>query len=103
MLFRSGLPVQKEAFRSAFDGHEYEGNISQVEMEEGFTLELTPRTEEEIQKLMGLAESLTTPALQDAVIREAVLEQGEKMLKGEITPEEAASIVIRKLNLYLAE
>ncbi len=103
ILQGSGLPVQKEAFRSAIDGHEYEGNISQVEMEEGFTLELTPRTEEEIQKLMGLAESLTTPALQDAVIREAVLEQGEKMLKGEITPEEAASIVIRKLNLYLAE
>ena len=64
---------------------------------------LVPRTEEEIQKLMGLAESLKTPALQDEVIREAILEQGEKVLKGEAAPEEAAEAVTQKVNLYLAE
>lgn len=98
-----GLPVQKEAFRSVIDGHQYEGNPSQVDMEEGIRLELAPRTEEEIQKLMGLAESLKTPALQDDVIKEAVLEQGKKVLKGESAPEEAAAAVAQKVNLYLAE
>lgn len=98
----SGLPVQKEAFRSIIDGHQYEGNTSQVDLEE-ISFSLVPRTEEEIQKLMGLAESLKTPALQDEVIREAVLEQGEKVLKGEAAPEEAAEAVTQKVNLYLAE
>lgn len=99
----SGLPVQKEAFRSTIDGHQYEGNTSWVDLEEGIRFELAPRTEEEIQKLMGLAESLKTPALQDEVIKEAVLEQGEKVLGGETDPKEAAAAVAQKVNLYLAE
>ena len=99
----SGLPVQKEAFRSTIDGHQYEGNTSWVDLEEGIRFELAPRTEEEIQKLMGLAESLKTPALQDEVIKEAVLEQGEKVLRGEADPKEAAAAVAQKVNLYLAE
>lgn len=99
----SGLPVQKEAFRSTIDGHQYEGNTSWVDLEEGIRFELAPRTEEEIQKLMGLAESLKTPALQDEVIKEAVLEQGEKVLGGEEDPKEAAAAVAQKVNLYLAE
>ena len=99
----SGLPVQKEAFRSTIDGHQYEGNTSWVDLEEGIRFELAPRTEEEIQRLMGLAESLKTPALQDEVIKEAVLEQGEKVLGGETDPKEAAAAVAQKVNLYLAE
>ena len=99
----SGLPVQKEAFRSVIDGHQYEGNTSWVDLEEGIRFELAPRTEEEIQRLMGLAESLKTPALQDEVIKEAVLEQGEKVLGGEEDPKEAAAAVAQKVNLYLAE
>ncbi len=99
----SGLPVQKEAFRSTIDGHQYEGNTSWVDLEEGIRFELAPRTEEEIQRLMGLAESLKTPALQDEVIKEAVVEQGEKVLGGETDPKEAAAAVAQKVNLYLAE
>ena len=98
----SGLPVSKEAFRSLIDGHKYEGNTSWVNLEE-IQFELVPRTEEEIQLIMDLAGSLTTPAMQDEVIREAVLEQGEKVMKGEQNPEEAAAAVMQKVNLYLAE
>lgn len=74
-----------------------------MDLEEGIRFELAPRTEEEIQRLMGLAESLKTPALQDEVIKEAVLEQGEKVLGGETDPKEAAAAVAQKVNLYLAE
>ena len=61
------------------------------------------QAEEIFGKLMGLAESLKTPALQDEVIKEAVLEQGEKVLGGEEDPKEAAAAVAQKVNLYLAE
>lgn len=61
------------------------------------------QAEEIFGKLMGLAESLKTPALQDEVIKEAVLEQGEKVLRGEADPKEAAAAVAQKVNLYLAE
>ncbi len=61
------------------------------------------QAEEIFGKLMGLAESLKTPALQDEVIKEAVLEQGEKVLGGEADPKEAAAAVAQKVNLYLAE
>ena len=59
--------------------------------------------EEEIKKLTDLAESVDTPALRDDVIKDAVSEQGEKVLKGEITPEEAADAIMQKVNIYLAE
>ncbi len=101
-ISQGGMPVHKGAFKSAIDGHWYEDKPSRVETDE-ISFDLVPRTEEEIRRITELAESLTTPALQDQVIEEAVLEQGEKTLKGEITPEEGAANVMRKVNLYLAE
>lgn len=104
-----GLPVEKSAFRSAIDGHEYENTKSLVavaggdEMDEMISYEMVPRTEEEIKKLTDLAESLTTPALQNEVIKDAVTEQGEKVLKGELSPQEAAAAIMQKINIYLAE
>lgn len=103
-----GLPIEKEAFRSAIDGHEYENvqslvGVAGVGDDDIISYELVPQTEEEIQRLTELVESLTTPALQDQVIMEAVEEQGEKVLKGELSPEEAVSAIMQKVNLYLAE
>ena len=104
-----GLPVERTAFRSVIDGHEYENTSSLVavaggdEMDEMISYEMVPRTEEEIQKLTELAESLTVPALQDEVIKDAVTEQGEKVLKGELSPQEAAAAIMQKVNIYLAE
>lgn len=103
-----GLPVEKEAFRSTIDGHEYENMQSLVDvggndLDEVISYKLVPRTEEEIQKLTDLAESLTTPALQDEVIKDAVTEQGEKVLRGELSPQEAAAAIMQKVNIYLAE
>ena len=50
-----------------------------------------------------MAESLTVPALLDDVIKDAVIEQGTKVLKGEAAPEEAADAIMQKVNIYLAE
>lgn len=103
----SGFPVEKGAFRSAIDGHEYEQNknIITFQLNDGTAIEYTqaPTTEEEITRMTQLVESLTTPSLQDDVIKEAVVEQGVKVLKGELSPEEGAAAIIQKVNIYLAE
>ena len=64
---------------------------------------MEPTPEEEIKKFTDLVESLNTPAFRDDVIKDAVAEQGEKALKGEISPQEAADAIMQKVNIYLAE
>lgn len=106
-----GFPVEKEAFQSVVDGHEYADKerlvgvmgSGGVNPDEKLDYALTPTPEEEVQKLISLAESLTTPALQDDVIKEAVVEQGAKVLKGELSPEEGTDAIMQKVNIYLAE
>ncbi len=103
-----GLPVEKEAFRSVIDGHQYEGkenlvSIGGVSLDETLSYSMEPTPEEEITKMIELVESLTTPCLQDDVIKETVVEQGEKVLKGEQSPEAGAAAIMQKVNLYLAE
>ncbi len=105
-----GLPVEKEAFRSVIDGHQYEGKENLVcvgsfgdNMDETLDYAMVPTPEDEIKKLTELAKSLDTPAFRDDVIKDAVSEQGEKVLKGEITPEEAVDAIMHKVNIYLAE
>ncbi len=103
----SGFPVEKEAFRSAIDGHAYEKEQNQIasHLDDGEVIEYTqePTPEEEITRMTELVESLTTPSLQDDVIKQAVVEQGVKVLKGELAPEEGAAAIIQKVNIYLAE
>lgn len=103
-----GFPVEKEAFQSVIDGHEYAGKENLVgvgggDMDEYLDYAMTPTPKEEIQKLTELVESLTVPALRDDVIKNAVIEQGAKVLKGEMTPEEATDAIMQKVNIYLAE
>ncbi len=103
-----GFPVEKEAFHSVIDGHEYEGqeacmSIDDGDIDERLECPLEPTPEKEITKLTELVESLKTPSLQDGVIKEAVVEQGEKVLKGEQSPEAGAAAIMQKVNIYLAE
>lgn len=55
------------------------------------------------QRLRTWAENLTTPALTDQTIRNAVIDCAQYCLNGNCTPEEAARETIRSLNLYLSE
>ena len=112
-----GFPVDRDAFRSVIDGHEYEPKEGQEtdggmmmsvagdseDISEAISYEMVPSTEEEIKKLTDLAEALETPALMDDVIKEAVVEQGQKVLKGELEPQAAADAIMQKVNIYLAE
>ncbi len=103
-----GFPVEKESFRSVIDGHEYEGQdnlvaVGGADMDETLGYAMEPTPEEEITRMTELVESLKTPSLQDDVIKEAVVEQGEKVLKGKLSPEEGAAAIMQKVNIYLAE
>ncbi len=103
-----GFPVEKESFRSVIDGHEFEGQENLVsvgggDMDEMLSCAMEPTPEEEIKKMTELVETLTTPSLQDDVIKDAVVEQGIKVLKGEMSPEEGAAAIMQKVNIYLAE
>jgi len=106
-----GFPVQREAFLSVIDGNQYEGQedlsmaFSGAGMAEGdyISYMAKPTPQEEIDKFTELVESLTTPALQDDVIKETVIEQGTKVLKGEQTPEEAVNEIMQKVKIYIAE
>lgn len=109
ILQYGGFPVEKESFRSAIDGHQYGdpdrdigGGFSDSNGRE-YLYSHKPTPEEEITRMTELAESLETPALQDDVIKEVVMEQGEKVLKGELSPEEGAAAIIQKVNIYLIE
>lgn len=112
LAMAGGLPVDRDAFRGMIDGHEYEGKEdlglvmvtgAGTEMDNAISYAMSPATEEEVKKLTDLAERLENPALMDDVIKEAVVEQGEKVLKGETEPQAAADAVMQKVNIYLAE
>lgn len=98
-----GFPVEKDAFHSFIDGHEYEKITGSTTTIVEYVVTLEPTPEEAVAEMTELAESLTTPALKDQVIMDVVVEQGEKVLKGEISPEEGAAVIMKKANIYLAE
>lgn len=103
----SGFPVEKELFRSAVDGHIYEKEPQDIttHLNNGEAVQyfMRPTPQEEVTRMTELAQSLTTPAYMDDVIKEVVVEQGVKVLKEELSPEEGAAAIIQKVNIYLAE
>lgn len=108
---RGGFPVEKDAFLGCVDGHEYENQVGNGVMmsaggsseEETLGYEVKPTPQEAIDKITSMAESLKTPAFCDDVIKDAVVEHGTKVLKGEMQPEEATNAIMQAVNIYLAE
>lgn len=98
-----GFPVERNAFHSFIDGHEYEKITGSTTTVVEYVVTLEPTPEEAVAEMTELAESLTTPALKDQVIMDVVVEQGEKVLKGELSPEEGAAAIMQKASIYLAE
>ncbi len=59
--------------------------------------------QEDRDKLRSWVANLSTPAPQDKIIRNMVMDQMHACMVAEITPEEAAETALRSLNLYLSE
>lgn len=107
-----GFPVEKEAFTGCVDGHEYGNQTGGSSMmvggggiseDEDISYDMKPTPQEAIDKITEMAESLKVPALRDDVIKDAVAEQGTKVLKGEMQPQEATEAILKAVNIYLAE
>lgn len=102
-----GFPVSRSAFKEFSKNpnrDDYEVGFS-VSSEDGLRVEFTATwpTKEEISGLEELIESLTTPSSIESMLKDAVMEVGEKVLTGEKTPEEGADEIGQKMELYFAE
>lgn len=105
----SGLPVNRAAFeKNLGDAQSMESYNTWSMMDEDgnyqeYELHVTQPSQEEREHFTQLVESLDTPCLTDAVMRELVIEQAGNCLKGDLTVEEAVHTIEQKMNLYLAE
>lgn len=100
-----GFPVNLAALdkqiaedKESYSSGSFQNEDGSVEEYEGLYPDAQRR-----QRLKTWAEALTTPALTDQTIRNAVIEQAKLCLEGRCTPEEAAKNALRSLNLYLSE
>lgn len=108
----SYFPVHSEALKTILEEEKStlekaETSIISVYSEVGgsynLDLELLPLTDEDISGFFALAESLTTPFLEDPILKEAVLEEAAACLAGEKSEAEACEAILRKVDLHLSE
>lgn len=102
---REGFPVNKTVFANLAKGKDitesYIGSSDRNGRE--ISYHLTIPTDEEMKRLLELAEGLTTPSLMDNTIKDTVQTFGEKVLSGEISLDEGVKAIIQKVDLYLQE
>ena len=103
-------PVNKEECREKLrandkgDGSSYASmGGSDADGNHSYSLELYPASEEEVERLMKLAEESTIPYIRDSVLENAVCEIGSKVLRGEISASAGAEEVIQKTSIYMSE
>lgn len=109
-LSGEGFPVNRAAFEARNEETKSLADDSMVSigsMEDDGTVYTETyeglMTDEALDKLTGILESLDTPALTDSTIHNLVLEQGEKFLKDEQSLETTMNTLKQKMNLYLSE
>lgn len=106
----SGMPVNKEKWGESFRRHASEVGSSYASMggsgvdgKELYHLDIYPASEEEIARLMKIAEEGNTPYVRDSMLEDAVCRTGVKVLRGEISASAGAEEVIQKMGIYMAE
>lgn len=105
---QGGFPVNAQAFETLLTTPSFEdGSFSSVSSnnETGEMVELVYYwpTQEEQNTLRELVNGLTTCADTDRVTKDAVLENMNRCLTGEIGTDEAVNAIMQTVNLYLAE
>lgn len=103
----NGMPVNRQGMEELTLNGTYDGytiGSGYADDEDSYVeIVLKNITEEDYQSYLEKVERLETPALSNAVIQEAVLEQANDCATGAITIEDAVKKVVEKINLYLAE
>lgn len=100
-----GFPVNRKAFETEMTTEkEYGGSLTVADSDGNIiSLEAKYPSKEIREALTKWVESLSTPSLTDFVVHEAIMDQVDDCLTGVITPEQASSNAIQKVNLYLSE
>lgn len=106
----SGFPVNRAAYeticeqaKNKFDEFNQGGVAVSTDEGESVDLDLKNLTEDDIVKLTGILEEVRKPVCMDRVVKELVLAQGEAVLFGNSSVEDAVAEILRKGNLYLSE
>lgn len=103
-----GFPVNRASFERLLTENQFEEgavSASAGSSDGGEMIELVYEwpTEEEVDALRKMADSLTTCADTERVKQETVTAEVGRCMRGEITADEAVNVLMQKLNLYLAE
>lgn len=103
-----GFPVNRASFERLLTENQFEEgavSASAGSSDGGEMIELVYEwpTEEEVDALRKMADSLTTCADTERVKQETVTAEVGRCMRGEITADEAVNVIMQKLNLYLAE
>ena len=102
-----GFPVNRASFEKLLTEKQFEEGAfgATSSNTDGDMMELVYEwpTEEEMDALRKMVDSLTTCADTERVKRETVTAEVRRCMSGEITADEAVNSIMQKLNLYLAE
>lgn len=105
-----GFPVNKTAFglqcKEAMDSRLVKDDSSIMFSDEDgkeHSYRTVNLTRQQTEEFTAIVESLDKPAMDNRVILNIVLEQGDKYLLGEQNLENTADTILKKVNLYLAE
>lgn len=103
----NGIPVNETALKASMEKlmepTETAMSFGAAGSDEVYSLEYVSLTQEDVDYVMDLLESVEKPALTDAVILNLVTEQGVKYVKGEQSLEDTVNTIMKKVNLYFAE
>ncbi len=99
------FPVNQAAFdKELSEDREPTGWLSSSDRDgNDYSFQTLWPSKENRDKLRSWVEKLSTPASQDRIIRNMVMDQMHDCMLGKLTPEEAAQTALRTLNLYLSE
>lgn len=102
-----GYPVNEKAFDEFFadpsGGEKNEGFSASSEGGEIVSFSISWPTKEEVESLKNLVGTLSCPGDVESILKDAVADAGEKVLTGEISPQEGADEIGQKMELYFAE
>ncbi len=98
------FPTNKKAFEELVSVKtEFYSSSSVGAGEDMIELDIGFPDDQSLEQLRTMIESLATPALINSVVKEAVIQNVDFCLEGQITPQQAAQDAMQKVNLYLSE
>ncbi len=105
-----GMPVNRAQWNESMRGNETEDGSAYASMggsaadgSNSYFLDLYQSSEEDIGHLEKIAEEASVPYVKEAILEDAVIETGVKVLRGEMSPTAGVEEVMQKTAIYMAE